>query len=75
MTAKRVTMRPKQDLAKAAAPAGDRWVQSRSSEPMKRFTIDVPATLHARIKANCALRGVKMADELRALLAREFPEQ
>ena len=74
MTTKRVTMRPKQDLAKTATPDSDRWVQNRSNAPMKRFTIDVPATLHARIKANCALRGVKMADEIRALLAQEFPE-
>lgn len=74
MTTKRVTMRPKLDLPKAPTPEGDRWVQNRSNAPMKRFTIDVPATLHARIKATCALRGVKMADEIRALLARDFPE-
>ena len=37
-------------------------------ERMKRFTIDVPESLHRRIKAECALRGVKMADFLRETL-------
>jgi hypothetical protein len=41
---------------------------------MKRLTIDVPLTLHARIKSQCALRGVNMADEIRMLLEGHFPE-
>jgi hypothetical protein len=40
---------------------------------MKRFTIDVEDTLHKRIKAQCAMRGVKMADVIREMLEREFP--
>lgn len=44
-------------------------------ERMKRFTIDVPVSLHTRIKTQCARRGVKMADELRDLLEREFPDR
>jgi len=36
---------------------------------MKRLTIDLPAELHARLKAECAIRGVKMADEIRSILA------
>jgi len=39
---------------------------------MKRLTIDVPSGLHARIKSQCALRGVKMADEVRELLEKHF---
>jgi hypothetical protein len=39
---------------------------------MKRLTIDIPAALHGRIKAQCALRGIKMADEIRVLLDRHF---
>jgi len=42
-------------------------------ERMKRFTIDVPESLHRRIKAGCALRGVKMADYLRETLEKLFP--
>ncbi len=69
--------------AKTVAPA-DAWVQTRDadreaatpepSEPMKRFTIDVSVGLHTRIKTQCAMRGVKMADVLREILEREFPE-
>ena len=62
----------------------DDWVQSTRpvdreappagpTEAMKRFTIDVPVTLHTRIKMECARRGIKMADMLRELLEREFP--
>jgi hypothetical protein len=40
---------------------------------MKRFTIDVPVELHARVKIACAQRGLNMADELRRILEREFP--
>lgn len=40
---------------------------------MKRFTIDVTADLHSRIKVACAQRGVIMADEIRRLLEAEFP--
>ena len=55
--------------------SSDAWVGDRPpAEPMKRFTIDVPLALHTRIKSRCALRGVKMADELRELLESRFPE-
>ncbi len=43
------------------------------SEPMKRFTIDVPASLHTRVKIGCAQRGLKMADVLREMLEKQFP--
>jgi ParG len=69
---------------KAVDPA-DAWVQARgaeeapspapaATEAMKRFTIDVPVSLHTRIKAQCALKGLKMADVLREMLEREFPK-
>jgi hypothetical protein len=69
-------------VKKPASP--DEWVQGATAvepeqartlaEPMKRFTIDVPVELHRRVKAECARRGLKMADVLRELLEREFPE-
>ena len=43
-------------------------------ERMSRFTIDVPESLHRRVKMQCAGRGQKMADMMRDLLEREFPE-
>lgn len=42
------------------------------TEPMKRLTIDIPASLHMRIKAQSAMRGAKMADEIRVLLEQHF---
>ena len=39
---------------------------------MKRLTIDVPASLHANIKAGCARQGIKMADAIRELLEEQF---
>jgi hypothetical protein len=74
---KKVTIgrKPTQPAREATAEA---WVQQRPPDAeapmMKRFTIDVPDTLHRRIKAQCALRGVKMADEIRRILAEQFPE-
>lgn len=71
----------------AAAPASpDAWVAagaeaegrqafgSEAQEPMKRLTIDVPMALHRRVKRGCADRDIKMADLVRDLLSREFPE-
>lgn len=42
---------------------------------MKRFTIDVPVELHARVKMACARRGKIMADEIRRLLEAEFADE
>ncbi len=54
----------------------DDWVLDRETtprEPMKRFTIDVPVSLHKRVKSQCAMQNLVMADVMRELLAREFP--
>ena len=39
---------------------------------MKRLTIDIPETLHRKIKAQCAMRGTKIADEVRELLIQKY---
>ncbi|KRB18270.1 hypothetical protein ASD99_31055 [Mesorhizobium sp. Root695] len=44
------------------------------AEAMKRFTIDVTESLHKRIKGQCAMRGVNMADTIREMLEKAFPE-
>jgi len=59
-------------VAKTSATAE---VAAAPAEPMKRLTIDVPASLHSRIKVQCAQEGQKMADVIRALLAERFAEQ
>ena len=50
----------------------DSWVSRRHEEPMKRLTLDIPASLHAEIKSQCAQRGHKIVDELRALLQEKY---
>jgi hypothetical protein len=57
-----------------AASAGDRETAVSPDEPMKRFTIDLPVSLHRRINAACAKRGLKTSTVLRDLLEREFPD-
>ena len=69
---KKVAFGARPSAARADASKADEWVNSRDTETMKRLTIDVPASLHARIKSQCALRGVKMADEVRELLEKHF---
>ena len=42
-------------------------------KPTVRFTLDVDADLHTRMKIECARQGNMMSDVLRAILKREFP--
>lgn len=85
MAQKKVSFGPR---PKPAAPPVDvdKWVESRGRgveptpeappapkpEPVKRLTVEIPASLHARVKAGCAAKGVKISDEVRAWLEREF---
>lgn len=64
------------------AVSADDWVakgiSTRTSETQQettRFTIDIPTDLHARIKSQCALKKVKMRDEIQALLEKHFSER
>jgi hypothetical protein len=62
--------------AKSAASTADEWVSDRSGsdEPIKRLTIDISLSLHQRVKSQCALKGEKMADVVRELLEKRFPQ-
>lgn len=73
MPAKKVALSTR-PAPRPETPSAEQWVASRTTEETKRLTIDLPASLHARIKASCALRGVKMVDEIRALLEERFSE-
>lgn len=84
MTTKKVPFgtTPTANRPQPAAPALanqakiEQWIENRAGEePTKRFTIDVPKSLHARIKAQCALRGVPMNEEIRELLEKHFPKE
>lgn len=77
---KRVSFNAKPSSRQVAVEA-DKWVTHRSSPPaasaesMKRLTIDVSEALHRKLKISCAARGVKMADEIRMLLAQHYREE
>jgi hypothetical protein len=76
MSTKKISIGTKPTASPAPASA-DAWVESRSnraSEPMKRLTIDVPESLHRTIKAQCAMRGTKIADEVRELLLQKYEQ-
>ena len=57
----------------------DEWVSKGAIEPSlpelvetTRFTIDIPTELHRKIKSYCALKGVKMKEEIQVLLENHF---
>lgn len=87
MAQKKVTFGPRPKPAAPAPAEVDKWVESRGrgveptpetpppppkAEAVKRLTVEIPASLHARVKAGCAAKGVKISDEVRAWLEREF---
>ena len=77
MTTKKVQIGAK-PTNKAAPVKADDWVESRTGEepePMKRLTIDITASLHREIKTQCAMRGTKIADEVRGLLLQKYGNQ
>lgn len=43
-------------------------------EPMKRLTIDIPLSLHKRVKSQCANRGTTIAEVVRKYLEKSFPD-
>jgi hypothetical protein len=73
---KKVTIGSK-PTATSAPQSPDQWVNAKqgSAEPMKRLTIDIPLSLHTRIKTQCASQQVQMADVIREMLETRFPEE
>ena len=66
---KKVTFGGKPTTSRTAT-SPDEWV---SGEPMKRLTIDIPLSLHQRVKSQCALEGANMSEVVRGLLEKRFP--
>ena len=75
---KKISMGTKPTSKKPSA-AANAWVEKRpttgSNVKMKRLTIDIPERLHREIKAQCAMRGTKIADEVRKLLMEKYDEK
>lgn len=69
MTGKKVEFGPRP----AAKPSPDAWVGERKDkEATKRLTLDIPVSLHGKIKSSCALRDKKMVEEITALLIEKY---
>lgn len=86
---KKVTIKAK-PTTKQPVRSADDWVSQGASssagatpeavppkverEPTTRYTIDIPTALHAKIKIKCALKGVKMNEEITRLLKKHFDD-
>lgn len=61
---------------KTEAPANaEQWIDSRTTEETKRLTLEIPKSLHARIKAYCAIQGVSMKDDIIEGLYQRYPDK
>lgn len=78
---KKVTMSTK-PRSEAQKLTPDEWISQGGTdatesqaekESTSRFTIDIPVSLHARIKSQCALKRVKMREEVLSMLEERFP--
>lgn len=74
---KKITIGAKPSASKHAE--ADDWVNKRAlvsdeQEPLKRLTLDIPSSLHSRIKSDCALKGRKMVDVITEMLESKFPK-
>lgn len=78
MSTKKVVMGTKPSN-KPAVPSSDQWVDNRDDsadkEATKRLTLDIPESLHRRIKTSCASRGTKIVQEVTALLDAHYAKQ
>jgi hypothetical protein len=50
----------------------DKFVSGKART--KRLNVEIPASLHARMKARCALDGREIRDVVTELLLQRFPE-
>ena len=64
-----------------ANPHAEAWVRQGDADSLQksdlytaRLTLDITPALRARIKVSAFTQGVTVAELLRALLEREFPE-
>ena len=57
------------------ADALDAFVRARDEGKTKRLNAEIPAGLHARVKAGCALEGRDMTQVVIELLEQRFPAQ
>lgn len=66
---------PANPHAEAWIREGDARAVTRGDLYTARLTLDITPTMRARIKVSAFTQGVTVADLLRGLLEREFPDQ
>ena len=66
--------RPSKKTAAQQPTALDNFVNLSKDKATKRLNLNIPASLHARIKAQCAIEGRDMTQALIELLESRFPE-
>ena len=64
-----------QEAPKNRAAALDAFVRAKDEGRTKRLNAEIPAALHARVKAACALEGRDMTQVVIELLEQRFPAQ
>lgn len=57
-----------------AAPAAAAAVPVVEKEATRRVSVDLPLSLHTKLKLHCVQSGALMADYVRDLIAREFKD-
>ncbi len=62
---------PSQNLSRAANALANLTPQP---EPKKRMTVDLPLSLHSRIKLRCVQDNVAISDVVREMLEKRFPK-
>ena len=57
--------------------SADAWVNDKpaTEEPTKRLTVDIPLSLHLRIKSQCALHNRLISDVIREILENHFVKE
>lgn len=64
--------KPKNDYSPRVTNAYDGLIEKQ--EPTKRVCVDLPQSLHSRVKIGCVQEGVSITQVMRDYLAKKFPE-
>lgn len=76
MSKKKIDIGGRPSLKQQPGEDMDAWVNQNKvdgkDKSMKRLTVDIPESLHRQLKSDCAMRGTKIADEIRKMLANKY---
>jgi hypothetical protein len=65
--------RPSKKAAASSPNDLDRFVNPAKAKAVRRLNLNIPVSLHARIKAQCAFEGCDMTQALIEMLEARFP--